>query len=188
MVSTTVLLLPGFGDSGPDHWQSVWEKRHGYLRVRQRDWQRPDSKEWELALHDAVVAAGTPVILAAHSLACVTVAHFAQHHPTTQVVGALLVAPADVESDMHTPDEVRGFSPIPRLRLPFPSILVASRTDPYVRFARAQQLAEAWGSRLVDAGRSGHLNTDSGHTEWPEGHALLQELRDVGASGPGARP
>jgi predicted alpha/beta hydrolase family esterase len=112
------------------------------------------------------------------------VAHFAAKTPTTQVVGALLVAPADVESELHTPDEVRSFAPIPMAPLPFPSILVASRTDPYVRFVRATQLAGAWGSRLVDAGRSGHVNADSGHTEWPEGHALLEELCSAPGQGP----
>jgi predicted alpha/beta hydrolase family esterase len=180
----TVLLLPGFGDSGPDHWQSSWEKRHGYIRVRQHDWYAPDPEEWQRALAEAVLAAPGPVILAAHSLACITVAHFAEKTPTTRVVGALLVAPADVDSELHTPDEVRKFSPIPMAALPFPSILVASRTDPYIRFARATQLAAAWGSRLVDAGRSGHLNADSGHTEWSEGHALLEEL----CAAPGRSP
>jgi predicted alpha/beta hydrolase family esterase len=174
---TSVLILPGFGDSGPDHWQSIWEKRHGYGRVRQRDWYLPDAKEWEDTLARAVDVAEHPVVLAAHSLACVTVARFASSYPTTRVVGALLVAPADVESELHTPDEVRNFSPIPMSPLPFPSILVASRTDPYVRFARAEQLARAWGSRLVDVGRSGHVNADSGHHDWDEGHALLEELR-----------
>jgi predicted alpha/beta hydrolase family esterase len=181
-----VLTLPGFGDSGPDHWQSSWERRHGYVRVRQRDWYVPDPNEWEHALAEAVAAAKGPVVLAAHSLACVTVAHFAAKNPTTAVVGALLVAPADVESDLHTPDEVRCFAPIPVGPLPFASILVASRTDPYLRFARATQLAGAWGSRLVDAGRSGHLNADSGHTEWPEGHALLEELWAVRGREPSA--
>jgi predicted alpha/beta hydrolase family esterase len=179
-----VLLLPGFGDSGPDHWQSSWEKGHGYTRVRQRDWYLPDPNAWERALAEAVLAAAGPVVLVAHSLACITVARFAARTPTTQVVGALLVAPADVESELHTPDEVRSFAPIPMTPLPFPSILVASRTDPYIRFVRATQLAEAWGSRLVDAGRSGHLNADSGHTEWPEGHALLEELCAAAVQGP----
>lgn len=179
-----VLLLPGFGDSGPDHWQTCWEKRHGYTRVRQRDWYLPDPNEWEAALVEAVEATRSgPVVLAAHSLACITVARFGANHPTTRVVGALLVAPADVESELHTPDEVRSFSPIPMNRLPFAAILVASRTDPYVRFARAAALAEAWGARLVDAGRSGHVNADSGHTEWPEGHALLEELCAAASSG-----
>jgi predicted alpha/beta hydrolase family esterase len=180
-MSKRVLLLPGFGDSGPDHWQSLWEKRYGYGRVHQRDFSQPEPGEWEAALNRAVGAQEGPVLLAAHSLACVTVARWAASYPTTQVVGALLVAPADVESDMHTPDEVRSFSPIPRAPLPFPSIVVASRTDPYIRFVRAQELAAAWGARLVDVGRSGHVNADSGHHEWPEGHLLLEELA---ASGP----
>ncbi|MEY2800676.1 MAG: hypothetical protein RL513_260, partial [Pseudomonadota bacterium] len=68
----------------------------------------------------------------------------------------------------------RSWSPIPMQPLPFPSVLVASRNDPYCRFDRAQTLAQAWGSRLVDAGETGHLNADSGLGDWPEGHAHLR--------------
>jgi hypothetical protein len=95
--------------------------------------------------------------------------------PTERIVGALAVAPADVDSEMHTPDEVRCFSPLPLTPLPFPAIVVASRTDPYVRFARAQEMAAGWGARLVDVGRLGHINADTVQ-DWPEGHQLLQEL------------
>ena len=72
---------------------------------------------------------------------------------------------------------LEGFAPIPRARLPFPSIVVASRDDPFSEFARAQALAEAWGSRLVDAGEQGHMNADAGLGPWPAGERLLQALR-----------
>jgi diadenosine tetraphosphate (Ap4A) HIT family hydrolase len=71
---------------------------------------------------------------------------------------------------------VRDFAPLPRARLPFPSILVASRDDPYADFARAQELAALWGARFVDAGAQGHLNADSKLGTWREGRALLKEL------------
>ncbi|HEX7671895.1 MAG TPA: alpha/beta hydrolase [Polyangiaceae bacterium] len=173
----TVLVAPGFGDSGPDHWQTIWQKRHGYIRVEQSDWNRPERAAWVECLARAVRAAAPgPVVIVAHSLACAMVAHFAGANPTSPVAGALLVAPADVDSEMHTPDEVRNFAPLPLERLPFPSIVVASRTDPYVRFKRAEEIASMWGARFVDAGRAGHINPDSGFGEWPEGYRLLEEL------------
>lgn len=50
----SVFLLPGWLDSGPSHWQSRWEARHGYTRVQQHDWQRPLRGDW-LARLDEVV-------------------------------------------------------------------------------------------------------------------------------------
>jgi predicted alpha/beta hydrolase family esterase len=172
----TVLIAPGWGDSGPDHWQTIWQKRHGYLRVEQADWNQPERTAWVASLARAVEAAPGPVVVVAHSLACSMVAHFAVANPTSQVAASLLVAPADVDSEVHTPDEVRTFAPLPLERLPFPSIVVASRTDPYVRFKRAEEVASLWGARFVDAGRVGHLNPDAGFGEWPEGYRLLEEL------------
>ncbi|HEV8689766.1 MAG TPA: alpha/beta hydrolase, partial [Ideonella sp.] len=32
--SPRVLLLPGWLDSGPGHWQTLWETQHGDLRVQ----------------------------------------------------------------------------------------------------------------------------------------------------------
>ena len=91
-------------------------------------------------------------------------------------VACLHVAPADVDSPAHTADEVRNFSPIPLVRLPFPSIVVASTNDPFVTPARAATFARAWGSRLVTFERAGHLNADAGFGPWPEGRRLLAEL------------
>lgn len=175
-MTPTVLIAPGLGNSGPDHWQSIWETSHGYTRVEQSDWERPDRDVWVSALERAVKAARGPAIVVAHSVACAVVAHFARANAESTVVGALLVAPADVDSSLHTPDEVRCFSPLPLTPLPFPAILVASRTDPYVRFIRAEEMARLWGARFVDAGRAGHINADSGFGEWPSGHELLVEL------------
>ena len=69
-----------------------------------------------------------------------------------------------------------NFAPIPLTRLPFPSIVVASTNDEYMTLERAQQVAQAWGSRLVNVGALGHINSASGLGLWPQGHALLQEL------------
>jgi len=171
-----VLVLPGWGDSGPEHWQSLWQERHGFDRVTQRDWEHPERGEWVATLAAAVSASEAPTVLVAHSLACAMVAHWAGSANPKTIQGALLVAPADVDSEMHTPDEVRSFAPMPMAPLPFPTIVVASRTDPYVRFVRAEAMAGAWGARLVDAGRMGHINPDAGVGEWAAGFALLEEL------------
>ena len=173
-MSPTILIVPGLGNSGPEHWQTHWEQHYGYQRVEQHNWDQPVCANWVQTLDAAVAAAGPGVVLVAHSLACITIAHWAA---TTQhsIAGALLVAPADVDRT-DLPPEVANFRPIPLARLPFPSILVASTNDQYMTLTRAQLLAEAWGSRLVNVGALGHINSEANLGLWPEGHALLLEL------------
>jgi uncharacterized protein len=171
-----VLLLPGLYDSGPEHWQSHWEREHpDFRRVVQRDWETPDREEWVETLDRAIAAEPTPAVLVAHSLACSLVAHWAAAH-SGPIQGALLVAPADVEAPGF-PDGVTGFAPMPEGQLPFPAIVVASTDDEYVTVARAERFARLWEARLVVAGALGHINSASGLGSWPEGMALLEELR-----------
>lgn len=172
----TVLLLPGWQNSGPTHWQSRWEVLHGYPRVEQADWMRPLRGDWMVQLEEAVLAAPGPVVLAAHSLGCILTAAWAAHSRNTQrVVGALLVAPGDPErEELRAP--LKSWSPVVLQRLPFPSILVGSQTDPYCSPTRAQQFASAWGAEWVNLGPAGHINADSGLGDWPQGLALLQTL------------
>jgi len=172
----TVLLIPGLNDSGPHHWQSLWHAANpGFVRVVQRDWETPDRAEWVAALDGYVTAIEGPVVLVAHSLACITVAHWARAHGARNVSSALLVAPSDVEADFFPPGTT-GFTPLPVEALPFPSTLVASTNDPYLPMARARALAAGWGSRLVDVGPAGHIHTDAGFGPWPEGEAMLRAL------------
>ena len=171
----TVLVLPGYQNSGPAHWQSLWQGKHPeYRRVEQRDWDHPSRPEWVEALDATARAAGGPVVLAAHSLGCLAVLHWVATH-RAPVVGALLVAPADVEW-IEEPPSIRTFRPIPTTRLPFPSIVVASDDDLYADLDRARGWASAWGSRLVVLPGAGHINADAGFGPWPEGEALLAEL------------
>jgi predicted alpha/beta hydrolase family esterase len=175
-MSAPVLIVPGWGDSGPGHWQSLWEHANpGFRRVVQRDWLYPVRAEWVETLTREVRAAGRPVVLVAHSLGCLAIAH-AVRAGGLPVHGALLVAPPDVEHPEFPPVS-EGFAPIPREPLPFPSIVVASRNDQFADFERTRALAAAWGARFVDAGTSGHLNTDAGFGPWAPGEALLAELR-----------
>ncbi len=172
----TVLVLPGYGDSGPAHWQTLWERRWGYARVVQDDWERPDVGAWTRRLGAVLAATDGPVVLVAHSLGCALVAHFARDAACTRVAGALLVAPPDVEEIRHLLPEIESFAPMPLEPLPFPSVVVGSTDDPYADAARVRSFAAAWGARFVDAGAAGHLNAESGHGEWPAGHRLLEEL------------
>ena len=174
----TVLILPGLYNSGPEHWQSHWERAHpDFRRVEQDDWETPRCADWIARLEDAVREAGPDAVLVAHSLACTLVAHWAE---TTgqRVHGALLVAPSDVEAPSY-PEGTEGFKPMRRTRLPFPSIVVASTDDPYVTLERAEDFARAWGSELVNIGPAGHVNSASGLGNWPIGFALLERLRGL---------
>ncbi|HVO20804.1 MAG TPA: alpha/beta hydrolase [Anaeromyxobacter sp.] len=174
-----VLTLPGLWNSGPEHWQSQWERLFPavFRRVEQREWERPALGEWVGTLDAAVTAAGPRVLLAAHSLACALVCHWAARHARAgaRVRGALLVAPSDVEAPSY-PSGPTGFDPMPVERLPFPSVVVASDDDTYVTPVRARAFAAAWGSRLVEVRGHGHLNSASRLGSWPLGLALLRQL------------
>jgi predicted alpha/beta hydrolase family esterase len=165
-----ILIVPGYTNSGPDHWQSRWQQRLSTARrVEQDDWHRPVRDAWVSRLRETVEGCRRPVVLIAHSLGVVTVVHAAPLLPSHGVRGAFLVAPPDVEAPDLVPAIERSFAPIPRDPLPFPSLLVASRSDPYCSYHRAEDFAFAWGSALLDAGEAGHINTESGFGPWPEG-------------------
>lgn len=178
MNAQQVLVLPGWRGSGDAHWQTRWERLYGYQRVEQHDWMHPLRGDWSARLEETVIDAPAPVILVAHSLGCILTAWWAAHsrHASGKVQGALLVAPGDVERP-ELAGPLRGWTPISMRSLPFPSILVGSRNDPYCSFERVHALADAWGSRFVDLGARGHINAESGLGDWPEGHALLDSLR-----------
>ncbi len=179
MKPSNVLILPGWQNSGAGHWQTLWEQQHGWHRVEQHDWMRPLRGDWSARLEETVVDADGPVVLVAHSLGCILTAWWAAHSRNThKVQGALLVAPGDVEH----PDVAAllpGWTPIARQTLPFPSVLVGSRNDPYCAYERVQSLAQAWGAEFVDLGERGHINAESGLGDWPAGLALLTPLMNT---------
>lgn len=174
-----VLLLPGLDNSGPEHWQSQWERLPGFSRVDFGDWAAPRLHEWVPRLDCAVRDCPGPLVFAAHSLGCLAVAWWAalSWTPTLseKVRGALLVAPPDVDSP-EVDRRLRDFRPIPQGRLPFPSIVIASRTDPHATFTRSAGMARAWGSELADCGPSGHINAASSLGDWFAGLRMLSRL------------
>ncbi len=174
--ATSVLVLPGWQGSGPEHWQMRWARRHGYSVVAQNNWMQPLRGDWMARLDESVIDAPGPVVLAAHSLGCILVAAWASvSRHTARVRGALLVAPGDTEAP-ELSHRLPGWSPIVRQALPFKSILVGSQNDPYCSALRARALAQVWRSDWIDIGAAGHINADSSLGDWPEGHALLQTL------------
>lgn len=170
-----VLLLPGWLNSGPTHWQSRWEALHGFERVEQSDWLWPRRGDWMARLDEVLLAHDTPAVLVAHSLGCQLVAAWAAHSQhTPRVVGALLVAPPDVERDDLAP-QLRPWRPVHRTPIPFPARVVYSLDDPYCSAERALGMAASWGAQATCLGAAGHLNGDSGLGDWPEGLAWLRE-------------
>jgi predicted alpha/beta hydrolase family esterase len=179
MGSVAVLILPGINDSGPTHWQSLWQQAiPAAHRVSQADWDHPVCAAWVAALHRTVDQLAGSAVLVAHSLGCLQVVHAAAAGGAgfaRAVRGALLVAPPDPDAPSF-PDIAVGFRPLPLAPLPFASVVVASRTDPYSSFEFSQRMAAAWGSELVDLGACGHINATSGLGAWAAGRAWLDRL------------
>ena len=170
-----IVIVPGWRNSGPGHWQSLWaEQLPGARRVEQDDWDTPRRDAWVGQLARTVTEAaahGNPVVVVAHSLGCIATAHLPPE--VMQHIGAaLLVAPADPERRGVLAD----FAPVPYQPLPFRSLVVASSNDPYCPSRLAGAYARAWGSEFVRLNNAGHINVDSGHGPWPLGLGLLQSL------------
>jgi len=178
-MSPLVLILPGWQGSGADHWQMRWAQRHGHTVVEQDDWLHPRRGDWLARLDEVVIdtpGGDASIVLAAHSLGCIQVAAWAAvSRHTARIRGALLVAPGDVEQPALR-EQIPGWAPIVRQRLPFAATLVGSRNDPFCSHDCAHALALDWGARWVDLGEAGHINADSGLGDWPAGQALLQAL------------
>ena len=127
-------------------------------------------------LDEVVLEADTPAVLVAHSLGCQLAAAWSAHSRHTALVkAALLVAPPDPERD-DMPPQLYNWRPIMRVRLPFASLVVTSSDDLYASAERAATMAADWGSDSATVGARGHINGDSGLSDWPEGHAMLLAL------------
>lgn len=177
-----ILIVPGYTNSGPEHWQTRWEQKlSSARRVEQAEWAKPVREHWVARMLEEINAASKPVVIVAHSLGVATAIHAAA---TTgpgsaapgKIAGAFLVSPPDVSNPDIRPKHLMTFGPYPRDPLPFPSLVVASRNDPFGSFEHAGDIANAWGSMLVDAGESGHINADSGHGPWPEGTMVFAQF------------
>lgn len=175
--NSDILTLPGYGSSGANHWQTLWEKEHSFTRIEQRDWTTPTCDEWVETIDHEISKRDTDnVIVVAHSLACIAMAFWVERY-NRYIKGALLVAPCDTEAPTAPPGIV-GFDPIPEVEFPFPTILVTSLNDSYTSYERAEAFADCWGSKLINIGNAGHINPRSGYGRWHWGIELLKQLDD----------
>ena len=182
----TLVILPGWNDSGVTHWQSRWPLIHSdqarWVRIEQDDWHWPRRGDWMMQLDEALLADTTlvdePAVLVAHSLGCHLVAAWAAHSKhTARVQVAWLVAPPDLDAPDRLdalPPQLHNWIKVPRLPLPFKARVLASSNDAYSSLARAQGLAQDWGAEFENLGPLGHVNADSGQGDWPEGWQHLQ--------------
>ena len=78
-----VLVVPGIGNSGPTHWQSVWQASHpAWERLTVDDWDRVVCDDWISAIGQQVAPHGKDTLIVAHSLGCLAVVHWATRTAT----------------------------------------------------------------------------------------------------------
>ncbi len=178
-----LLIAPGHGNSGQGHWQTLLERSCAKaVRVEQKSWNVPIRRLWAAALDRTVRSIAAPTILVGHSAGVSTIVHWAARYPSpSHVVAALLVAPPDMEASLpgFPPAWVfrlAGWAPVPRQKLPWKTLVVASRDDPFCTIDRARAFASAWGAEFRDIGPAGHINSAAGYGPWPELPALLEAL------------
>jgi uncharacterized protein len=173
---TNYFIVPGLGNSGAEHWQTFFENSaNNFHRINQVEWDAPNCNDWVVAI-DKVISGYDPstVILIGHSLGCVTIAHWANQY-RKKIKGALLVAPSDIENPVYT-FPATGFSPIPKCKINFKTIVVASANDPWVTVERAIFFANSWGSEFINIGNAEHINAASGFGQWYKGLEILKTL------------
>jgi predicted alpha/beta hydrolase family esterase len=181
----TILIIPGLRDHVAEHWQTLLEARlapHRPVRsVPPLETDKLSCAARIEAIQGIVAGIDGPIIAVAHSGGVIMLAHWAQkyHRP---LQGALLAAPPDFETPLPAgyPTlevlQANGWLPVPRTRLPFPSLVAASTNDPLARLERVETMARDWGSTLVNVGAVGHLNPASGYGEWPQAERLIERL------------
>ncbi len=173
---THYFIVPGLGNSGPEHWQTWFEKSgNNFSRIQQQEWDAPTCIDWVNSIDKAIAGFDlSSVVLIGHSLGCSTIAHWALQ--TGKLIkGAMLVAPSDIEAPVYN-FPATGFTPVPLSPIPFKTIVVASDDDPWVSTARATYFAGCWGSELISIGKAGHINAASGYGPWPKGLTILKTL------------
>ena len=173
---TNNFIIPGLGNSGPDHWQTYFENSAAnFQRIHQQEWDAPVCNDWIETIENTIADYNPEsVILIGHSLGCAAITHWAKQY-NKKVKGALLVAPSDIDAPQYT-FPAKGFDPIPLVAIDFPSIVVASINDHWVSLDRARLFAENWGSELISIGKAGHINAASGYGQWKEGLEILERL------------
>jgi predicted alpha/beta hydrolase family esterase len=166
-----VLIAPGLHNSGPEHWQSRWQRLFpAFERIEQDDWEVPDLSRWSARVDQVRQRDRRPTLVVAHSFGSLATVHSLARDPAG-IAGVLMVAPAD-------PDKFDVAALLPQQALPVPSIMVGSTNDPWMAAPRAELWARRWASRFINGGELGHINAESGLGDWPEGLETLYLLAE----------
>jgi predicted alpha/beta hydrolase family esterase len=141
-MESTIFILPGLFNSGPQHWQTHWENEYGFTRIHQQDWETPVCEDW-IRMIDATIMEYPlqEVVLVAHSLANCTIAHWANKY-NRKIKGALMVAPSDMKHLLIL-QEQQDLCQCLWINC-LSSIVIASSNDEYVSLSRAKEFADAW--------------------------------------------
>lgn len=166
-----LVLVPGFKNSGPEHWQSLWEAHSpAFLRITQKRWDNPDVDLWVDAIRRLLATRDRPAILIGHSLgALASICVAADHHP--HVAGLMLVATA-------RPSRFEAMDRVPHHALDVPAMMIASQNDPMMRFTRAEYWSRVWNADLIDLGEAGHINAEAGFGLWWQGLEMLLRFEE----------
>jgi len=150
---TGVIIVPGLGNSGAQHWQTQWQQRlPNAARIVLSQWQQPDLQSWV----DATITAANRFddsYIVAHSFGCLATV-VALQELRDRVRGVLLVAPAD-------PDKFKLAEILPHSTLPVLGVVVGSLSDPWLTWRKAQLWAQRWELPIFCAGDAGHINIES---------------------------
>jgi uncharacterized protein len=172
-MTAPLLFIPGLNNSGPQHWQTLWQARRGdAFRLQPSSWNAPELSDWMSALERALEACSAPPILVGHSMGCLLSVYWAsQHRSDRSIAGAFLVAPPNFKRrEFPAP----SFTEMPESPMPYPAIVIASTNDPYCPIEVANELAVKWNTGFVSVGPRGHISTEPGNGDWQEGWNLLQ--------------
>src|ERR1044072_6288026 len=91
-----ILIIPGYTNSGPSHWQSRWEaKLSTARRVEQAEWTKRVREDWIARIAEEVTASPPRFPLVPLSLGVPSETHAIPHFGKP-VAGAFFVAPPDV--------------------------------------------------------------------------------------------
>lgn len=179
----TLLIVPGFGGSGPLHWQSwIAKKYESAIWVNDLPLLEPKIHIWANAICRAIDQIEGEILILAHSFGCLASSLAIARHPQ-RVAAAILVAPASparFSENGHILPEHDGTKTIkhllPTQPLAVTGLVIASENDPWMPFNQAAKLAKNFGFPTINLGLSGHINVDSGHGPWPLIDVLIGNL------------
>lgn len=183
-----ILIVPGLYGSELQHWQSWMEhKLPNTIRVEQEDWDNAILSVWANQILHYIDQLSGRVWIIAHSFGCLASVYAANKRPE-RIAGAMFVVMADPasfnskgfvrgEPYITTIDSVSTY--LPKQPLGFPSVVVSSSNDPWMKVEKAELWADSWQSRFINIGAAGHINVASGFGAWPQGLQIFKQLRQA---------